>query len=137
MPRPSSSRSPAKRNDAARLGSQLSALIEESQALRHVLARNERAAAKLQRELERTGSVIDSMESLIGTMSSARELPEALDHFEATRRRTRQTLFILASKQDVSLGEMARRFGVSRQLVSRVVLEATTRKATSRRASSR
>jgi AraC-like DNA-binding protein len=109
--------------DVARLNAKLTAMIEESRALRDVLVRNERAAAKLQRHLARSGSVLDAMEALEGAMRGPRELPDAIEHFETTRREARHALFSLATKQDVSMSEMARRFGFSRQLASRLVRE--------------
>jgi AraC-like DNA-binding protein len=124
MPRARSSRPATERADVVDLTDQLTELIEESKILRDVLIRNERAAARLRRQLQRSGSVLDAMDSLDDLMRGPRELPDALDHFEATRRRTRYILFALAAKQQLSLAELARRFGVSRQLVSRVVIEA-------------
>lgn len=126
MPRRGSSAPRAKRGEMARLSSQLAALVEESRALRDVLVRNERAAAKLQRQLARNESVIDALEALEGAMNGPRELPEAIDRFEATRREARHALFALATTQEVSMGEMARRFGFSRQLASRILQEART-----------
>ena len=111
-----------------RLSAQLAALIEESKVLRDVLVRNERAAARLQRQLERNGSVIDAMAALDGSMHGPRELPEAIERFEAVRREARHALFALATTQDVSLSEMARRFGFSRQLAARIVQEAKSGK---------
>lgn len=136
MPRSASSSS-RQSKDVAQLNAQLTAMIEESRALRDVLARNERAAAKLQRQLERTGSVIDAMEALEGAMHGPRELPDAIDHFEATRRKTRHALFTLATKQAVSLSEMGRRFGFSRQLAARIVQEAKSDRKTSPRSQAR
>ena len=124
MSRARSSRPTTERADVVDLGNQLTELIEESKILREVLIRNERAAGRLRSHIERSGSVLDAMDSLGGLTRSPRELPDALDHFEATRRRTRYALFSLAAKQQLSLAELARRFGVSRQLVSRVVIEA-------------
>lgn len=137
MPRSGPSTSASKGDDVARLSSQLTDLIAESKALRDVLARNERAAAKLQRQLERHGSVLDAMEALENSMSGPRELPEAIDQFETTRRKARHAIFILATKQGVSTSEMARRFGFSRQLASRIVQEARSgAKAAPRRSAS-
>ena len=133
MPRARSSRPTTERADVVVLSNQLTELIEESKVLRDVLIRNERAAARLRSQLERSGSVIDAMNSLDDLMRGPRELPDTLDHFEATRRRTRYALFSLAAKQRLSLAELARRFGVSRQLVSRVVIEAGVQQRTSPR----
>lgn len=134
-PRRGSPASQAKRADIARLSAQLVALVEESRALRDVLVRNERASAKLQRQLERNESVIDAMEALEGAMNGPRELPDAIERFETTRREARHALFALATTQEVSMGEMARRFGFSRQLASRILQEAKTGKKTPARRS--
>lgn len=137
MPRHGPTSSPKKNDDLGRLSAQIAALIEESKVLRDVLVRNERAAAKLQRQLERNGSVMDAMGALDGAMHGPRELPEAIDRFEAARREARHALFALATTQDVSLSEMARRFGFSRQLAARIVQEArSAKKASPRRSGS-
>ena len=130
MPGARSSRPTTERAGVVALSHQLTELIGESKFLREVLVRNERAAARLRNHIVRSGSVLDAMDSLEGLMRSPRELPDALDHFEATRRRTRYALFSLAAKQQLSLAELARRFGVSRQLVSRVVIEAGVQQRT-------
>jgi AraC-like DNA-binding protein len=126
MARQGSSMPSRQNDDVGRLNAQIAVMIEESKALRDVLVRNERAAAKLQRHIARTGSVIDAMEALDGAMHGPRELPEAIDRFEAIRRETRHRLFSLATKQNVSLSEMARRFGFSRQLAARIAQEANS-----------
>lgn len=133
MASPRSSTPPGKERDIALLNAYLAEVIEESRALRDVLVRNERAAAKLQRVIEKSGSVLDGMEALEGSMRGPRELPETIEHFEATRRKARHALFALASKEEVSLSEMARRFGFSRQLASRIVQEATSGGSKARR----
>lgn len=94
--------------------------MAEAKALREILLRYERATVKFRRQIGHTGSVIDAMDALKGAMRGPRELPDALAHFEATRRRARQALLAVAIEQDVGVGEMARRLGFSRQLAYRL-----------------
>ena len=97
--------------------------IEVSKAFRDTVVRNERAAAKLIRQLHRQGSVIEAFTAIEGAMDRPREMAEAADEFEAARRASRQALLALAKAEGASFSAVARQLGVSRQLVSRVAAE--------------
>jgi uncharacterized protein YdbL (DUF1318 family) len=101
----------------------LEEFLEVSKAFRAVVARNERAAAKLIGQLKRPGSVIDAFTAIEGAMDRPREMAEAADEFEAARRAARQAILALAKAEGVSFSEVARQLGVSRQLVSRMAAD--------------
>ncbi len=61
------------------------------------------------------------------TMSNARErLTDAVVALEVARADARQSLFVSLIDEGVSIGEIARLWGISRQLASRIVHTGTT-----------
>jgi DNA-directed RNA polymerase sigma subunit (sigma70/sigma32) len=107
---------------------EIAVLVETTEAVRDVLGRYKRANAKLAKRIERGESVLEAFDGLAGTMRRHRELTEALAELEAARHQVRVALFALSTAQGVSLSEVGRRLGISRQLASRLAAEAEAEK---------
>ena len=109
---------------AGRLVSDISALIEMSEELRQTLTRYKRANRLLATRVGGGEMVLDAFDALGTPMRRHRELTEVMDEFEAARHRVRLSLFALAESEGASKSEVARRLGISRQLASRLAVEA-------------
>jgi len=61
----------------------------------------------------------DALKAVVASVR-LREVPQAMDRFEAARRQARLAMFVLASGEGTSTSELGRQIGVSRQLTSRL-----------------
>jgi hypothetical protein len=98
----------------------LDLLLESAAALRTELRGFETALRKVRRHLAGGGAAADLREVLdIGT---AREtLTRAADVFQAVRHTSRISIFRVQAAEGMSVGAIARDWGLSRQLVSRML----------------
>lgn len=89
-------------------------------ALRGELRDTESFWRRLQRHLERGGAVEDL--DRVGDLAERRAaLSERLRLFEEARHEAHQQLFRLAAEEGTTAAEIGRTWGISRQLVSRVL----------------
>lgn len=102
---------------------EISSLIETTESLREVLSRYQQANDNLAKRVGQGESVLEAFDGLDGAMQGQRELTEKLEEFEAVRHQVRVALFASATAQGVSLSELGRRLGISRQLASRLAAE--------------
>lgn len=109
---------------ASHFVSEISSLMEATERLRETLARYKRANATLARRVSQGDSVLEAFDAMDGSMDRQRELTEMFEEFEAIRHRVRLALFGLAEAQGVSMSELGRRLGISRQLASKLAKEA-------------
>ena len=100
-----------------------SALVESIEHLRSVLQQFARLNVSLQKRIAAGGDLVTTLESL-GGPERRREMTEALEEFETSRHHLRLAMFALAEEQEVSISEVARSLGISRQLASRLAAEA-------------
>ena len=89
-------------------------------ALRAELRDTDTFWRRLQRHLERGGSMGDL--DRVGDVAERRaELSERLRLFEEARHEAHHQLFLLAAEEGTTAAEIGRTWGISRQLVSRVL----------------
>lgn len=108
-----------------RLVRELDNLVATSTLLENVLKRYRQSSAAFAKQIGQGKSLIEAFEGMDGPMSRPRELTETFELFEATRHQVRLALFALSLEQDVSLSEVGRHLGISRQLASRLGAEAS------------
>jgi DNA-directed RNA polymerase specialized sigma subunit len=94
-------------------------LIEK---LRSTLTSNRKTRSQLE-----NGSTIRETFSAIPTGDLRQSLTEALAEVESTRHKVRQLAFARGLAEGMSIGELARMWGISRQLASRYLKEAKAR----------
>jgi hypothetical protein len=98
-------------------------LLQAAAALRAQLRNFETALRHLRGHLGRAAATSEMHDVL--DFSAVREtLSHATDDFEAARHATRISIFRLQAAQGMSVGAIAREWGLSRQLVSRMLKEA-------------
>lgn len=95
------------------------ALVEAADELRAGLLRHRRAIAEITRLVSRGTPGLDAL-SAVDAEEARRELSHLLDRFETARRRARQAIIALCVEEGATASEVARRFGISRQLASRL-----------------
>ena len=98
---------------------------EEAATLRSALRRVERVLERVCRQVEREVPVHEVMDQ-IGVGELRAELVERLTRFEEARRRMRVACFRMSLTEGLSIGDIARLWGISRQLASRLVNETAT-----------
>jgi hypothetical protein len=99
--------------------------VAASVALRAHLKRTERIGRKMIISLELGAAISEAVEAAGGHPAELRRTSqEILDNYELSRRRMREFFMLASLDEGLSIAEMARRLGVSRQLASRLVLEA-------------
>src|SRR5271165_5593727 len=86
--------------------------------LRAVLQRFDRASLKLATRIDDGANLVVALDHLDGRVRRA-EVTEAIEEFESVRHQVRLAMFDLAKEQGISLAEVARALGISRQLASR------------------
>lgn len=94
-----------------------------NEALRDILARLDRATRTLGEGVEAGESVAEALERANGIVA-LRDVRTALEHWESVRRDVRVLLLALAHEEGISMAEMGRRLGFSRQLASRLSADA-------------
>ena len=98
-------------------------LVETSERLREVLRRYERANVDLARRVERGQPTIEAMEN-IDAPDRRKEVTETFDEFEAARHQVRLALMVVSLEEGSNRSDVGRMLGVSRQLASRLAIEA-------------
>jgi len=98
---------------------------QEAATLRAALRRFERAMERACRQVERDVPLHEVMDQ-IGVGELRADLVERLTRFEEARHRMRTACFRLSLTEGLSIGAIARLWGISRQLASRLVNEAAT-----------
>jgi DNA-directed RNA polymerase specialized sigma24 family protein len=97
-------------------------LLAASTALRRELLGWERALKRMLRHLQR-GRETGDVHKLMSIAEHRLTLQRALERFETKRHVSRRAIFVLAAAEGRSLADIARDWGVSRQLVSRIIHE--------------
>jgi hypothetical protein len=121
-PKRESTRSPSLdhlRDDALR---DLELLLEKVAALRGELRRFETPLRRARAHLARGGTATD-LHSVIDIVTARETLSRAALEFESIRHTSRISIFRMQVAEGMSLGAIARDWGVSRQLVSRMMKE--------------
>jgi hypothetical protein len=109
------------------------ALLDACAALRRELVAYERALRRMRAQVLK-GEPNPAPEVVQGLVAARRRFNECVDELERCRRRWRSTYFQLQVNSGKSLGAIAREWGLSRQLVSRLMNgDAGTESSTSRR----
>jgi len=109
-------------DERRRLLAELDELMEESRALRQVLDSTESAYATVRAHVEEGSDVRAALLSEPVDQQRQR-LSSQLERFERARHRVRRRFVLLGQKEGVSLTELARLWGLSRQLVARYARE--------------
>jgi ribosome-binding protein aMBF1 (putative translation factor) len=95
------------------------AFIDISIRLRQALRQTESATRRFQRKIESGSSVTDAF-AVLGESQQFNALTALLSDLEQARRECRRAIAAQAKAEGMSQGELARRWGVSRQLVTRI-----------------
>jgi len=104
---------------------QVAAVIDAADELHHALIRYKRGLKKFASLIEDGADVPDALAAIEGSVGGQpRLIPNALDDFEVARNDLRSAIVALAMDQGMSGAGLARRLGVSRQLVSRIATQA-------------
>jgi len=103
----------------------LATLIDAVDELQEALRQYKRGLSRFGVLIQEGASVADALAAIEGNVGGKpRLVPDTLDDFEAARNDFRTAIVTLALRQGTSAASIARRLGVSRQLVSRIALEA-------------
>ncbi|MFZ0171858.1 MAG: hypothetical protein WAL04_09275 [Acidimicrobiales bacterium] len=97
--------------------------LAEAAALREALRRTEAQLRAVSRQIV-AGATVSDVLVRAPQSEPRRDLSERMDALEQARLRYRRFLVAVAQDEGLSLGEIARRWGFSRQLVSRYAKEA-------------
>ena len=111
---------PSKRS---RLVRNMADLIELTDEVCEVLERYRASSLELSDRLQR-GEMLEVIYPAIEGPARPREVTEALVRFAAARHQVRLAMFELGREQGVSIAEVGRQLGLSRQLASRLAKEA-------------
>ena len=98
-------------------------LRESITHLRSVLEQFAKQNDRLRSHIEAGEDLGETLEQLSGA-GARRQMTEALEQFEVARHRVRLSMFALAEEQGMTISEVARSLGISRQLASRLAAEA-------------
>ncbi len=101
----------------------LEELVESTEALRRELVTHEEMCRRVLSDVRdgvQTGSVL----AAVGADTWRAAMTDAIKEFETTRRRVRLVLVTMSLEEGSSIAEIARTWGVSRQLASRWAQEA-------------
>ena len=97
----------------------LDGVIQASIAARQALRQSETILRRLRRRLERGSSIAEGFAGL--DISDHRQATfDGLTALEQARREARRAIIAVGLSEGLSLGQMARQWGVSRQLVTRL-----------------
>ena len=97
----------------------LDAVIRASISARQALRQSETVLNRLRRRIEKGSSITEAMAGL-GIAENRQSTFECLTALERARRDARRAMIDLGASQGLSLGHMARQWGVSRQLIARI-----------------
>ncbi len=96
-----------------------------SQALREHLKRTERVGRRMVSALKRGVAISGATEAAGESPAELRKTSkDYLSTYELCRHRMRELFMLAALEEGLSIGEVARRLGISRQLASRMVHDA-------------
>jgi hypothetical protein len=100
----------------------LDAAIQTSISARMALRQSETVLRRLRRRIEKGSSIAEAFSGL--NIPDERQLTfDRLKALERARREARRAIIALGASEGLSLGQMARQWGVSRQLLARVAKE--------------
>ncbi len=99
-------------------------LVEALGEARDEFRRSEQGLRRTLRKVER-GQQLASVVIADVPSESRQSFDDAMEAVTALRHRTRSLVFALAVEEGLSIGEVGRTWGISRQLASRYVREAT------------
>src|SRR5947207_15463881 len=102
----------SKRNDRAQALAGLQEFRQEAATLRAALRRYERSLERVGRQFERDVPLHEAM-GQIGVAGLRAELVERLTRFEGARHRMRSACFRVSLAEGVSIGDLARLWGIS------------------------
>lgn len=101
------------------------AFIDLSTRVRQALRQTETATRRFQKRIEAGSSVTDAF-SVLGDSGLFSALTDLLNDLEHARRECRRAVAAQAREEGMSQGDLARRWGVSRQLVTRIAKDTAT-----------
>jgi|ERR1022692_3191759 hypothetical protein len=96
----------------------LEAVIEASREVRQVLRQGETVYLRFLRRIEK-GATVDEAFAGLGVPEFRREITDHLKALEHARHETRRAIIAYGLSEGMSRGDLARYWGVSRQLVAR------------------
>jgi response regulator of citrate/malate metabolism len=105
-------------------------LVREANGLRESITHLRSVLEKYAKQNDRLRSRIQAGDHLGETLDQLQgagtrlQMTEALEQFEVARHRVRLSMFALAEEQGMTISELARSLGISRQLASRLAAEA-------------
>ena len=104
----------------------MATLVQSTEDLSTVLKRYKKSSIELATRVQR-GEPLDDIFPVIKGPDRPREVTEALAQFGAARHNVRMAMFVLGSEQGINVSAMGRQLGMSRQLASRLSIEALSR----------
>jgi hypothetical protein len=102
---------------------ELGLLVESAQALRNELRTKERVYRKMAKILEQ-GEPVASMMSMVNAATARHDMTRSLDEFERVRHQVRLALTAAGLEEGMTIGDLGRALGFSRQLAARYAHEA-------------
>ena len=105
-----------------RLAVTMKHLVEMTDHLTEVLQRYKTSSMELAARVER-GETLEAVFPAIQGPARPREVTEVLVEFEAARHQVRMAMLELGGEQGITISEMGRQLGLSRQLASRLAAE--------------
>ena len=105
---------------------QIELLRQRIEELGEVLSDLDESVAVLGKGIERGAPIIEALEDVGGTLTLPAML-ETFDEFHAARQELRVALLAIARREGTTASEVARTLGISRQLASRLAVEAEMR----------
>ena len=106
-----------------RLARTMANLVEMTEHVTEVLQRYKVASIELGTRVAR-GETLEEVFPAIEGPARPREVTEVLAEFEAARHQVRLAMLELGGEQGITISEMGRQLGLSRQLASRLAAEA-------------
>ncbi|MGP8059039.1 MAG: hypothetical protein ACLP9C_05340 [Acidimicrobiales bacterium] len=100
-------------------------VVESSTLLREQLQQYEKSMLRIARRLEKGEPAISAGYGT-GVPKHRRQVTEAIDEFEGSRRQLRLALFAVGKEEGESIAAIGRILGISRQLASRLAAGATS-----------
>jgi hypothetical protein len=101
----------------------MASVMARSKELRGVLVRYEKGSANVARRVENGERLAGAIEAERGPLR-LQEVTESVQEMEGARHQVRLSMFSLAKEQGTSISELSRQLGISRQLGSRLAMEA-------------
>jgi hypothetical protein len=100
----------------------LDAVLESVKQARRALRQTETAYRQFRRRIEKRSSISQAFSGL-GIPERRREINVGLDALEHSRHEARRAIIAQGLSEGLSLGQLARLWGVSRQLITRMAKE--------------